>query len=351
MSQALTSSPGIHVSVSYSRQNDYVQEFQALEVPKFEVDTFSTTFEGLTKSLQIPRLRRQFKAFLVNSDVDIIYCPMWHPWNSSMLRFIRKKKIPYVLTVHDAVRHLGDSGRIQRWVEGYEQRRADAFIALSQHAKSQLDSRGKQPPFGTTIIPHAPFYYMQPTRVGNHDQGALKLLFIGRIRPYKGLDTLLEAFDQVLQSSHSDVSLTIAGSGDLKPYESQLAKLHRIHLRNKWLSDTEFGELLHGHDALVLPYLEASQSGVIAAAQGAGKPVIAFAVGGISEQITHGVDGLLAVDRTPAGLAQELLLLANNQHLLAELQEGAKNRSSGESTWASSAESVVQLCRSILSSR
>ena len=348
MSQALIAMPEPDVCLSYSRQNEYVQDFRNLDAPRLEVDTFATALEGLKRSLGLPLLKHRFNRFLAENDVDAVYCPMWHPWNSAMVSVLRNREIPYVLTVHDAVRHEGDSGRIQRWVERYEQRRADAYIALSQHVKSQLDSREHNPAFGTTVIPHAPFFYSAPNYVGESERGALKCLFIGRIRPYKGIDLLLDAFHQVFQASESDVSLTIAGSGDLGPYETKLSQLTRVDVRNRWLSDGEFGELVHTHDVLVLPYIEASQSGVIAAALGAGKPVVAFSVGGVSEQIDHGVNGLLAFDRTPEGLAHEVLLLASDQHLLKQLQAGVRGRAEHELTWASSAESVVRLCSSIL---
>jgi glycosyltransferase involved in cell wall biosynthesis len=339
---------GNNVFLSYSKQNEYVDDVRQIPVSKFEVDTFETTIDGVKRSLQIPALKYRFKRFLTENKIDIVYCPMWHPWNAAMISTLRDTETPYVLTVHDAVRHEGDAGRLQRWIEGYEQRHADAFIALSRHVQDQLDSRHHRPPFGTTLIPLPNFSYATHNIDSRNESNSLRCLFIGRIRPYKGIEILLDAFDQVFHESQTDVKLTLAGSGDLGPYESKLSRLSQIDIRNQWLSDGQFGDLIHSHDVLVLPYLEASQSGVIAAAHGAGKPVVAFAVGGISEQISHGVDGLLAADRSAAGLAQEILLLANNQHLLAELQEGAKKRSSGESTWASSAESVVQLCTSIL---
>ena len=351
MSQALMTIPDVDVCISYSRQNEYHQGFRDLDAPRLEVDTFATTLEGVRKSLQLPFLRRRFDKFLTSNHVDVVYCPMWHPWNSAMVTILQKKNIPYVLTVHDAVRHKGDSGRIQRWVGAYEQRYADAYIALSKHVKSQLDGRRHQPPYGTIVIPHAPFIYSAPTKTADQERGTVKFLFIGRIRTYKGLDVLLDAFDQVFEASANSVSLTIAGSGNLGPYESKLSRLSQIDVQNKWLSDREFGELIHSHDVLVLPYLEASQSGVVAAAHGSGKPVVAFSVGGISEQIHHEVDGLLAVDRSPEGLAREILRLANDQHLLDRVQTGAQDGLERTSTWASSAELVVRFCSSILAAR
>lgn len=339
--------PG-NVLLSYSRQSDYLKDFRDLERPRLEVDTFATTLEGVRRTVRLPQLRRQFAKFLAENRVDAVYCPMWHPWNAAMVGTLRKKRIPFILTVHDAIRHEGDAGPFQRWVESYEQRHADAFIALSEHVKRQLDSRRHRPRFGTTLIPLPNFSYATQDRASSSTSVTLKCLFIGRIRPYKGIGVLLDAFERITRESEHDVSLTIAGSGDLKPYEAKVSNLSGLDVRNKWLSDSEFGQLVHSHDVLILPYLEASQSGVIAAAHGAGKPVVAFSVGGISEQIDHGGNGLMAADRTPESLAREVLRLADDKQLLAKLQEGARASSGAGSTWASSAESVLSLCTSIL---
>ncbi len=348
MAEALTHLMPGNVLLSYSRQSDYLEDFRELEGQRLEVDTFSTTVEGIRKTVRLPQLGHQFARFIAENRVDAVYCPMWHPWNAAMVGTLKKKRIPFILTVHDAIRHEGDAGPFQRWVERYEQRHADAFIALSEHVKRQLDSRRHRPRFGTTLIPLPNFSYATQDRASSSSSETLKCLFIGRIRPYKGIGVLLDAFGQITRESEHDVSLTIAGSGDLQPYESKLSKLAGLDVRNKWLSDSEFGQLIHSHDVLILPYLEASQSGVIAAAHGAGKPVVAFSVGGISEQIDHGVNGLVAADTTPEGLAHEVLRLADDKQFLAKLQEGARASSGAGSTWASSAESVLSLCTSIL---
>jgi glycosyltransferase involved in cell wall biosynthesis len=348
MAEALTHLMPGNVLLSYSRQSDYLEDFRELEGPRLEVDTFSTTVEGIRKTVRLPQLGHQFARFIAENRVDAVYCPMWHPWNAAMVGTLKKKRIPFILTVHDAIRHEGDAGPFQRWVERYEQRHADAFIALSEHVKRQLDSRRHRPRFGTTLIPLPNFSYATQDRASSSSSETLKCLFIGRIRPYKGIGVLLDAFGQITRESEHDVVLTIAGSGDLQPYESKLSRLAGLNVQNKWLSDSEFGQLIHSHDVLILPYLEASQSGVIAAAHGAGKPVVAFSVGGISKQIDHGVNGLVAADRTPEGLAHEVLRLADDKQLLAKLQEGARASSGAGSTWASSAESVLSLCTSII---
>ena len=129
------------VALSYSEQNEQVDEFRSLALPSLEIKTFRTAFEALSRSLLLPNLQKKFFRFIQEQEVDVVYCPMWHPWNAAMVARLRNVNIPYVLTIHDGIRHLGDSGPLDRWLERYEQERADAYIALSQFVKDQLDKR------------------------------------------------------------------------------------------------------------------------------------------------------------------------------------------------------------------
>ena len=336
------------VALSYSVHNELVNEFRSLALPSLEIKTFRTTLEALPRSLLLPHLQEKFFRFIREQKVDVVYCPMWHPWNAAMVARLRKVNIPYVLTIHDGIRHLGDSGPLDRWLERYEQERADAFVALSQFVKDQLDRRPHQPPFGTTLIPLPNLELPKPSSRIVEQPDSLNCLFIGRIKPYKGLDLLLDAFS-LASKSRPGIHLTIAGEGNMARHSGKLQKFPSIDIHNRWLPDHEFAGLLQNHDVVILPYLEATQSGVISAAFGAGKPVVAFAVGGVTEQVRHGTNGLLVKDKSAEGLARTILDLANDQKLLRRLKIGAKNQSARHTTWENSAASVTQLCRTVLS--
>jgi glycosyltransferase involved in cell wall biosynthesis len=90
-------------------------------------------------------------------------------------------------------------------------------------------------------------------------------------------------------------------------------------LVNRWLSHEELAQILSDHDVAVAPYVEASQSGVIAAAFGAGLPVIATPVGGLVEQVVDGVTGLICGAVTPGAIADSIGRLAEDRALLARL--------------------------------
>jgi glycosyltransferase involved in cell wall biosynthesis len=127
------------------------------------------------------------------------------------------------------------------------------------------------------------------------------VLFFGAIRPYKGLEYLVEAFGKVA-ANNPKYRLIIAG-GPRKEYEEYLNKIREsIDLRLKqgqviqrieFIPDEETELYFKAADVLALPYTHVFQSGVLFLAYNFGLPVIASDVGSIGEDIVEGKTGLL----------------------------------------------------------
>src|SRR5690606_34079339 len=123
------------------------------------------------------------------------------------------------------------------------------------------------------------------------------LLFFGMIKPYKGLDILLNALP-LIQKEIPDIRLVIAGSvyKDRELYERMIADLRLadvVETRFRYVKDEEVQELFRKSDICVLPYKTATQSGVIATSYSYDTPVIASDVGGLGEYIDDGKTGAL----------------------------------------------------------
>jgi glycosyltransferase involved in cell wall biosynthesis len=164
-------------------------------------------------------------------------------------------------------------------------RRADAVVVLSRHVGARLTAQGLAGPHNLVTTTHPPFAFGPPPPPPRAHGGKLRLLFFGRLLSYKGLDLLEAAMRQL--GPRDDIELRVAGSGPASATLAALAALPGVQVENRWVPESELGALIGWADALVLSYREASQSGVAAAALGAGRWVVATRVGGMVEQLAH----------------------------------------------------------------
>jgi glycosyltransferase involved in cell wall biosynthesis len=175
-------------------------------------------------------------------------------------------------------------------------------VTLSGAVADHLLAQGQVPQdkICTLFHPDLDFggrHVLEPPRPGE----PLRLFFFGRIMPYKGLPLFLDMVDQLREDGIA-VQVGVFGEGSLGPSARRLTAMG-AEVINRWLTEAEIGALLPRFHALVLSYIEASQSGVAAAAFGAGLPVIATPVGGIIEQIQDGINGVLALRADALALA------------------------------------------------
>jgi len=109
-------------------------------------------------------------------------------------------------------------------------------------------------------------------------QDASVLLFLGYVRPYKGLKELLTALASLIDQG-KDLYLIVAGEfwDDIKEYEAQIGALRlekHVRLIPRFMEDAEIAELFSLADLFVVPYLRGTQSGVLKLALGNGLPCV-----------------------------------------------------------------------------
>jgi glycosyltransferase involved in cell wall biosynthesis len=150
---------------------------------------------------------------------------------------------------------------------------------------------------------------------------------------YKGLAVLLRA----AESMHADrvpFELEIAGRGpELDRLERELTALPEVTVRNRFISATEIIESVQRTDYVVLPYLSATQSGVLAAAFAGGRGVIATSVGGLVDIVQHERNGLVVPPADPVALANAIRRLAGDEDLRARLLAGARATAGSRLNW------------------
>jgi glycosyltransferase involved in cell wall biosynthesis len=141
------------------------------------------------------------------------------------------------------------------------------------------------------------------------------VLFFGRIWPYKGLDYLIRA-EPFITARVPNVRFVIAGRGeDLARYRALMVHPERFELLEGYISDEQRTRLFREASVIVLPYVEASQSGVIPLAYTFEKPVVATVVGGLAEVVEDLRTGCLVPPRDANKLADAVVTLLTNDGL------------------------------------
>ncbi len=213
---------------------------------------------------------------------------MGNPLSFPMALALRAARVPFTHVVHDATPHPGESSNLMVISIRWASRLAQSVVALSENVRTQIISEWHLSPTKVSVVPHGPFYAAEAakaTRDLDRASGSeLQVLFLGRIVAYKGIGLLLDAWS-VVSSKNSTAHLTIAGDGDLAPYAEKIASAQQLTIDNRWLSDADIIDHITNADILVLPYLEASQSGVIGIAHSFGVPVVCTDVGGLAQQV------------------------------------------------------------------
>ena len=244
-----------------------------------EVDTFHSFFQFMWRTLYFPLFSRIIKKIRLYHP-DLILATMIHPWHEIIFSLL-KGRICRVKIIHDVTPHVGENSLLKRWLTKLDIAISDEWVVLTENSKKKLCGKGI-PTDKVQVIPHAHFgfYNHYHAQTGNNIIN-YRIAFFGRICKYKGVELLLKSYSAIREKM-PQLKLLIAGSGKI---EGEVAE--GVELFNRWIDDDEVVTLLSNVDIVVLPYIEASQSGVIPLAFSLGKPVIVTDVGGLSEQVPN----------------------------------------------------------------
>ncbi len=191
----------------------------------------------------------------------------------------------------------------------------NGFIVHSEEDRNQLL---KWFPGNRVIRREHPVYFSDSTFAVSNEEARDRLgitgrmlLFFGFIRPYKGLDTAIEAL-AALSPEFNDLTLWIAGEfwENKDRYLSLINKYNlndRVKIESGYMSDEELALRISAADGVILPYKSATGSGVLANAYALDKPVIATRCGCFKEMVKHGSSGILCEPGDINGLANAIL--------------------------------------------
>ena len=230
----------------------------------------------------------------------------------ALAMLLMRRWAPLVLTVHDTVPFNGERlSFLQNAGFDLPMRIAQRVIVHTESGRRTLIERGV-PPEKIVTIAHGALRLQAPlpARTERADARCSFLLF-GEIKPYKGLEVLVEALHLLPAEIKRQTRVVVAGRPrmDLAPVEARIAALglgDLIELRPQRQSEEEMAALFVEADCFLFPYLQIDASGVWFLTKSFGKWVIASRVGIFAAEVREGRHGVLLPPGDAAALAQAL---------------------------------------------
>jgi glycosyltransferase involved in cell wall biosynthesis len=270
----------------------------------------------------------------------------WLPIRTLDARLVRRFPRPRVFTAHESLPR-GARGLLKAM---------DAVVAHTRTGRERLVGELGVAPERAHVIPHGAFDYLMrqaeeapiDPRAGDLE-GRRVVLFFGLLRPYKGIDVLIEAF----AGTPDDAVLLVVGMPRMpvRPLErlaGELGIADRVRFVPRFVSDPEVPAYFRHADLVVLPYLSIEHSGVLFTALAFGSPLILSAIGGFVEVATEHSAARLVPPGDAGSLRTAIVELLDDDEARARLAAAARKAASGPYSWERAAELTEKLYRSLL---
>jgi glycosyltransferase involved in cell wall biosynthesis len=251
---------------------------------------------------------------------EVIIFPWWM-WGWAIpfwviARIVSMRGTKVLFLCHNVVEH--ESAGWKKRLTKFTLSTGDSFIV---HSQGDMEDLKKIFPSARIAVSFHPTYAVFNTSSMSMRQARSKLgingklskviLFFGIVRPYKGLQYLIEAMPMVVEHV-PDVCLVIAGEfwEDKEEYEKRITDLgicEHVRVFDQYVPNEEIEQYFAAADLVVLPYVSATGSGVTQIAFGFNKPVVATAVGDLPQVVEHGRRGFIAQPQDARTLAQAIV--------------------------------------------
>ncbi|WP_164932787.1 glycosyltransferase family 4 protein [Halorubrum amylolyticum] len=312
-----------------------------------------TAVKGLEHIIDMTRFVREAQV----RDPDMIHV-QWAPVPIIDRWFLRalNRIAPLVFTVHDTTPfHGASTSRIQLLGTDAVYDVADHLIVHTEVSRDELVDRGVSPD-NISVIPHGILEYPTETAAdsgyiqsgGDDGDKDRTILFFGTIKPYKNVDTLLEAFASLPSETRATTELHVAGNPkmDVEPLRRRAAELD-IQSSVRWdlrfVPDAEVPALFDAADLVVFPYDDIDQSGSLLTAVQYETPIVATDIAGFAEVLTDGEHGFLIQPDAPAALGDAMYRVLTDPELAEQMGEKVTELAESIPTWEAIAHTTCEV--------
>ena len=234
---------------------------------------------------------------------SLVIIQWWHPYFApcyqALTRHLRNTKVLFVC--HNVFPH--ERFPLDKFLTKRTLTKGNCFIVQSRQDEEDLKSIIPKANYVRAVHPTYNAFKMQNMTkeeareiLGISDKEKI-LLFFGFVRKYKGLDYLIQAMPEIKKQLNSCKLLVVGDFGDDKSeYVSSINSMNVsdvIEIHDGYIPDKEVEKFFAACDVVVLPYISATQSGIVQIAYGFEKPVIATNVGGLPDVVVNRKTGFL----------------------------------------------------------
>ena len=312
---------------------------EATEIPAYKlvsefIDLSKTFVVRHAKGVSLDKLKIEFsvlkKVMSINPDciltdtVQLYYL---------LSRVLYRKRV--ISIIHDPFPHSGEATFLRKIGDRLLVKLGARYILFNENQRERFIRFYKLNQcdvFNSFLSANEILPLLKPTGILEGNSKKLKVLFWGRISPYKGIYYLLEAVIKYINEYDENIDVIIAGRGNFDFDRSKYDVYPQIHIDNNYLDSPQLASYLKGCDIVVCPYTDATQSGVVMMAYSLRKPVLATNVGGLPEMLDFGNLGLLVSPRNIDELYKALVYIKENPNILTTFsKEIEKQYSKGAS--------------------
>ena len=288
---------------------------------------------------------RQTAERVASDAPDALVVPWWTSFWAVPVRTVFRKlarlrpETRRVLLCHNLEDH--EAGLAARWLAGGAFSESDAFLVHNEANRAELLRRFPSRPVEALPLPALEIATdREEARRTLKIEGRL-VLFLGLIRPYKGVDVLLAAAPRIIQETGARIAIVGEVFDDARyltrMWESSPVR-DRVIWKDEYVSEEEISLWLSACDLLALPYRRISSSAIAARGIGAHRPIAAAAVGGLKEAVEPGVTGELFDPGDAEGLARAVARIFERG---TESYSAGLTRALRETSWPSYARKIV----------
>jgi glycosyltransferase involved in cell wall biosynthesis len=257
---------------------------------------------------------------------------------------------PLVLTAHDVLPREPRRGQLAAQRRLYD--RFDAIVVHSEHGRRRLVDGLGVDGGRVHVIPHGVFTHLAERHAHTREEPLFEkhhpvVLMFGLMRPYKGVDVLLDAWrGGGGEAPIENAELWIAGMPRMDISALQAGAPANVRFAPRFIGDDELPAYFERADLVVLPYLQADQSGVLFTALAFGKPLLLSDVGGFPEMAPTGAACVVPAG-DPRALGRALRDLLADRATLAKMCVKARAAASGLYSWEQIARQTIALYHSL----